>query len=1403
MDSLLGTRTQSYEPVQDRQGLGFPFRRDSMRAGRQNLNRIKTAKYEVHNFVCKNLLEQFRKQANFYFLIISAVMYVGEKTPLFVPTIKAWSTAGTLAIMIMVSMTLAMYDDYNRHVDDKNVNEKKFVEKLKCEGQMWQKDQDIEWQALEEGDLVKLRAGDEIPADIVVLACDNGETAFVSTAGLDGETSLKPKAPALRGAQAKSENPRIVAQDHVVKEPPTNSIYTFNGSLELQSGKQSLEMRHVLLRGSVLRNTRWCIGIVIYHGQDTRIMQNSRETPVKQPNFELVINKAMWVAIFSQTVLALITDVVYNVFYKDEFRKLDYLYPGGYQAPAGRLPDIIGYFLTYFVLYSNLMPVSLYASMEFCNAAYAVFVANDPNMVFKVDGVDDQPAVCRATNLGHELGQVSYIFSDKTGTLTQNLMSLKFVSVGGKVYTGVSANSDSVPGIHPECSLSEGVLRSSAESANEDMERLLVNLTLNHSVMLNEDGEFEAESAEEETFLKQAGLCGWDWTGRTTTHTMVKVRGERRAYEVLATNAFTSARKCMSVIVRTPAGTILLLIKGADDALLEKSADDPDGWILDDIERFAKVGLRCLVFGWKELTSEDWEDWARLYQAAGTAMEERAEKLAGAADVIERGLCILGSVAIEDKLQDGVPDAIDQIRKAGIKFWMLTGDKMDTAKAVGFSSRVLKPDTKIVKFEDAASVEEGRLQRLDASKAAARGAADDDALEVGSIGRSCPRATTNTTRLFVPEGGGEAIMISGVAITKVMATESSKAAFLNLAQKCDVVIASRVSPLQKGQLVRLVREGVKLTKGVLKEPVTLAIGDGANDVPMIQEAQVGIGVYGREGRQAVNASDFAIGQFRFLERLLLVHGRWNYRRSAKFTLFTFWRNAVQVILMCFYTFFSGFSGTALFEDMLRITFNPIGSLAIMATGMIDQDVRESMVKVRPELYQSGRLGLDLRPQSMLETMLSALTHSMIIWGVMYYAFPAMDILGEGDYWSFCVATYSALMVCLVYRNMYLNTTWSALSLISVVAMVVGYLSFLFVYDNTSTKLSYKVPSHLAGNAVFWTCMFVVPALQLAVDLVVWHYYHETIRDDDDGSAELSEKPAASDSIMFTRQIDALNYKHWNTGQPPEENDKSLFDFSFASFKKQRGYSVQMVWTPNRAIASQVVISLSLLVLSYGVRCKQQYGGQVSVGIQYAGKRVASGHAHQHFADCHHGTCEYSFILEQSIEPPVLLYYTVAPFYQNYNDYLTNLSLVKRSRFTDSFEIKGKTLSREDVAWPSDKLMVSKLYGEDEGNRQFEVWMRPGAMSTLNKRYAWLKEEGLQKGTNVTVRIKSYFDVSSFGGSKTLVLTHLSEFGAENTHFDEVLLASAGLCGLAAIIMQVLKKGRADRLRQPQQEREGL
>jgi len=749
------------------------------------------------------------------------------------------------------------------------------------------------------------------------------------------------------------------------------------------------------------------------------------------------------------------------------------------------------------------------------------------------------------------------------------------------------------------------------------------------------------------------------------------------------------------------------------------------------LEDFSMTGLRTLVVAQRSLKGFNLKGWQEKFEKAQNSTTDREETLMKVADLIERDLEYVGVTAIEDKLQENVAASIEAVRKAGVKFWMLTGDKYETAKSVGFSTSTLDRSMELLSIKELEDLRTARAAWESWQKSGAR-----------------------------PD---LALMVTGLAL-EAMTPQQQVEEFLPVARECKVVIACRVSPLQKSQMVRLVRTNVKMG-GVTPNPVTLAIGDGANDVPMIQEAQIGVGIYGREGRQAVNSSDFSIAQFQYLTRLLLVHGRWNYRRASKFTLFTFWRNAVQVLLMCFYTFCCGFSGTALFEDNLRITFNGICSIPILATGIFDEDVREEVALAEPSLYEVGRRGLDLSPKSMGCAMGSAVAHAAIIWVLAVAAHTGMEDLGLGDYWTFGTMAYTLLVAGVNYRVCFLTNTWNKWSLIALGISFGMYIFYLIVYCwfwRNGKPGTYMVPAHMVSSLTFWACLLATPAIQWAADLSAWHLFH--------GPEELQRSwPQAMKTPKVIRTIDERGQRDGGAESTPHRRWAWLLQEAEPALARALGddhahtvcQGLSLSDKPGERVAS-LLGRLGWFVVVLGL---------VFCGFTHSAQELAVPYGQGE--DCKLGAaCVFDVEVPSDMEPPILVHYNLDPFLQNYNGYFLPLDHMVASEFNDTFRIEGYELAAAGAAWASD-LRNLRAHGYAEGltEEQFErlaVWTRPAAMPHVKKRYGYLTKP-LKAGDTLTVHVQNRYPVAGLGVSKQLGLATVSAFGGRDVRFPARLL----------------------------------
>ncbi|KAJ5835997.1 ATPase P-type K/Mg/Cd/Cu/Zn/Na/Ca/Na/H-transporter [Penicillium robsamsonii] len=472
---------------------------------------------------------------------------------------------------------------------------------------------------------------------------------------------------------------------------------------------------------------------------------------------------------------------------------------------------------------------------------------------------------------------------------------------------------------------------------------------------------------------------------------------------------------------------------------------------------FATDGLRTLLYGHRFLDEATYTNWKIAYHEACTSLVDRQQKIEDAGEQIEQQLELTGATAIEDKLQKGVPEAIEKLRRANIKMWMLTGDKRETAINVGHSCRLVK--------------EYSTLTILDQ--------------ENGNVEQTIVDLIEEIIRGRVAHS---VVVVDGQTLSTIEANEVVRERFFQLAVKADSVICCRASPKQKAFLVRSIRKQ-------LTDAITLAIGDGANDIAMIQEAHVGIGITGKEGLQAARISDYSIGQFRFLLKLLLVHGRWNYMRACKYTLGTFWKEMLFYLTQALYQRWNGYTGTSLYEPWSLSMFNTLfTSLAVIFLGIFTKDLSASTLLAVPELYTKGQRHGGFNIKLYLGWSFMATCEAVIIFFTMWSLFGLARVNpSDNDIFSMGLLTFSA---CIIVINVKLqalevhNKTY--MSLLVIIISVGGWFMWDLILDREYTMSSgkgiYFLPSnfihHSGHNLLFWTVLLLSISAVLLFEFTV-------------------------------------------------------------------------------------------------------------------------------------------------------------------------------------------------------------------------------------------------------------------------------------------------------------------------------
>lgn len=1003
-------------------------------------NKVSTAKYSPLLFIPKFLFEQFRRYANLFFLLIALLQQIPNVSPT-----GQYTTAIPLLLILCVSAVKEIFEDIKRRRADDETNKRKV---LVLRDHVWM---ELQWRHVVVGDIVKVIDQQFFPADLLLLSSSEPQgMCYIETSNLDGETNLKIRQGIPYTAHLVTKDDVLSLGGNLECESPHAHLYEFVGTIySHQSESFPVGPDQLLLRGARLRNTKWIFGLVVYTGHETKFMLNSTKVPLKRSTVERVVNKQILMLFVILIVLALISAVANQIWTAHHVTNHWYL-----GITDANPTYFILNFLTFVILYNNLIPISLQVTLEIVRFIQAIFIQWDQEMY---DEKTDTPTVTKTSNLNEELGQVKYIFSDKTGTLTCNVMEFRKCSVAGIKYGENRESCDRFD----DSDLVKNFTR--GHSSALVIRDFLTSMAVCHTVVPELDQEdptvihYQASSPDERALVLGAKSQGFVFTTRTPNHVTIKVFDCEERYEVLNVLAFTSNRKRMSVVVRMPNGQIRLMIKGADTVIFERLGQDQTlkDVTLQHLEDFAKTGLRTLCLAVADIDDLSYKTWSKIYQEASTAINNREKLLEDAAELIEKDLRLLGATAIEDKLQEGVPETIASLSRADMKIWILTGDKQETAINIGYSCRLLTPGMRVIKINE---------QGLDGTRDALR----RYALEFGEQLRK------DNLVGFVIDG----------ETLKHALSYNCRQDLLDILVSCKAVICCRMSPLQKAELVTLIRHEVKA--------ITLAIGDGANDVGMIQAAHVGIGVSGVEGLQAACASDFAIAQFRFLNRLLLVHGSWCYSRLTTLILYSFYKNICLYFIEFWFATLSCFSGQIVFERWCIGLYNVIFTAATpFAIGLFDRHASMESLLRYPVLYRTTQNSECFNAKVFWVWCIKAIVHSILFFwltvAMLQHDIAFHDGKG-GNYLLLGNMVYTYVVVSVCIKGGLESTAWTWLTHTAIWGSIASWFLFLLVYSHMWPTVDLApemvgMDKYVFSCPSFWFGLILIPTLVLVSDIV--------------------------------------------------------------------------------------------------------------------------------------------------------------------------------------------------------------------------------------------------------------------------------------------------------------------------------
>ncbi|KAK4424760.1 Phospholipid-transporting ATPase 1 [Sesamum alatum] len=979
-------------------------------------NSIRTSKYSVLTFLPRNLFEQFHRIAYIYFLVIAILNQLPQ-----LAVFGREASVMPLAFVLFVTAIKDAYEDYRRHRSDKIENNRL--------AWVFQDDkfQQKKWKDIRVGEMIKVSGNETLPCDMVLLSTsDTTGVAYVQTTNLDGESNLKTR---YAKQETQTKNPEKERITGLIKcEKPNRNIYGFQANMDIDGKRISLGPSNVILRGCELKNTEWAIGVAVYAGRETKAMLNNSGAPSKRSRLESHMNREIiFLSIFLVTLCTIVC-ICHGVWlrrHKDELDLMQFYRKKDYSEPEVENYEYYGWgmeiffvFLMSVIVFQVMIPISLYISMELVRVDYSNGKAS----------TDDLQAEYSVQADGMVLRPKMKV---KVDPELLNLSRRKHTDEGRHIhdfFVALAACNTIVP------------------------------LTIDTSDPSVKLIEYQGESPDEQALVYAAASYGFMLIERTSGHIVIEIQGEKQRFNVLGLHEFDSDRKRMSVILGCPDKTVKVFVKGADTSMfgvIDKSSNMNIVKATEaHLHSYSSKGLRTLVIGMRELSASEFEQWQSSYESASTALMGRAALLRKVANNIENHLNILGASGIEDKLQDGVPEAIESLRMAGIKVWVLTGDKQETAISIGYSSKLLTSKmTQIVINNN--------------SKESCRKSLEDALL-------LCKKLTTVS---HATHGGSTAevslaLIIDGTSLVYILDTELEEQLF-ELASKCAVVLCCRVAPLQKAGIVALIKNRT--------EDMTLAIGDGANDVSMIQKADVGIGISGQEGRQAVMASDFAMGQFRFLVPLLLVHGHWNYQRMSYMILYNFYRNAVFVLVLFWYVLFTGFTLTTAITDWSTVLYSVIyTSLPTIVVGILDKDLSRTTLLKYPQLYGSGQRQESYNSKLFWVMILDTLWQSIAAFFVPLFAYWESDVDGSsiGDLWTLAVVIMVNIHLAMdVFR-------WYWITHAAIWGSIIATFICIMIIDAIPVLPGYWAFFEIADTKLFWVCLLGITVGALLPHFVV-------------------------------------------------------------------------------------------------------------------------------------------------------------------------------------------------------------------------------------------------------------------------------------------------------------------------------
>uniref|UniRef100_A0A8C8GIJ0 Phospholipid-transporting ATPase n=1 Tax=Oncorhynchus tshawytscha TaxID=74940 RepID=A0A8C8GIJ0_ONCTS len=929
--------------------LGHPEKREQ----RYPRNVINNQKYNFFTFLPGVLFNQFKYFFNLYFLLLACSQFVNELR------LGALYTYWVpLGIVLIITILREAVEEIRCYCRDKEVNSQ-IYSKLSIRGTV-----KVKSSGIQVGDLIIVEKNQRVPADMIFLrTSERNGSCFLRTDQLDGETDWKLRHP--------------VACTQRLKVMP-----------------------HLMFLGDDLLQIR----SYVYAEEPNIDIHNFIGTFTRVGLFDLEVNCLTKILFGALVVVSLVMVAL--------------------QHFAGHWYLQIFRFL---LLFSNIVPISLRVNLDMGKMVFSWMIRRDS----KIPGT-----VVRASTIPEQLGRISYLLTDKTGTLTQNEMVFRRLHLGtvaygmdsmdevqSHVFSAYTQPSHDLPASRVPAATK--VRKTISSRVHEAVKAIALVHCVTPAYEANGVADqaeaeqhyedtcrvYQAASPDEVSLVQWTESVGLTLVGRDQNSMQLRTpSGQILNFTILQIFPFTYVSKRMGIIVRDEStGEITFYMKGAD--VVMAGIVQYNDWLEEECGNMAREGLRVLVVSKKSLTEEQYQDFEARYVQAKLSVHDRSLKVATVIESLEMEMELLCLTGVEDQLQADVRPTLEILRNAGIKVWMLTGDKLETATCTAKNAHLVTRNQEIHIFNSVTTRGEAHLE-----------------LNAFRRKHDC------------------ALVISGDSLEVCLKFYEYE--FMELACQCPAVVCCRCAPTQKAQIVRLLQERTG--------KLTCAVGDGGNDVSMIQEADCGVGVEGKEGKQASLAADFSVTQFKHLGRLLMVHGRNSYKRSAGLSQFVIHRSLCISTMQAVFSSVFYFASVPLYQGFLIIGYSTIYTMFPVFSLVLDKDVKSEVAMLYPELYKDLLKGRPLSFKTFLIWVLISIYQGSII---MYGAL----LLFESEFVHIVAISFTSLILTELLMVALTIQTWhwlmivaELLSLACYIASLVFLHEFIDVYFIATMSFLWKV-----------------------------------------------------------------------------------------------------------------------------------------------------------------------------------------------------------------------------------------------------------------------------------------------------------------------------------------------------------